>query len=102
MKIERRGYRPEKLTFENFIKKHNLTVVVIGIEDYFEATIEHQDGTEYYIAKADGTKIRDLMGEGATEARAIKELAQVASMIHIAIQTRLYIKVPKLRINYEN
>lgn len=105
MIIKRRGYKTKGLTFEEFISKQYLIVVITGVPQscgclYFEATIEHQDGAEYYIANASGTKIRNLMGGGTTEKSAIKELAWQCQRQHIGGAG--CIKVPVLRINYEN
>ncbi len=101
MIIKRRGYKTKGLTFAEFMEEHNLLVVVTGVYEgwrYFEATIEDLYGADYYVSKADGTKIKDLIGEGSTEAGAIKELAWQCQMQHIA-QQGVCIKVPTLRIN---
>ncbi len=104
MIIKRRGYKSKGLTFEEFISKNYLIVVVTRVHEdwgYFEATIEHWNGAGYYISNASGTKTRDLMGSGPTEAMAIKELAWKCQMQYIAVRYNLVgcIKVPTLRIN---
>ena len=105
MIIKRRGYKSKGLTFEEFISKNYLAVVVTGVREdgglYFKATVEHWGGAGYYISNASGTKTRDLMGSGPTEAMAIKELAWKCQMQYIAVRYNLVgcIKVPTLRIN---